>query len=121
MPAAPQPIPDVEGFVRSLLRNVPGAVYRCDVDAAFTMRLLGDQIERVTGYPAEEIARRRLAEDARLRSDAATARAAELEPRERGSSPPPTTPGGVSSATSAAAPSSASSPRRSRCASRSAT
>ena len=54
MPVAPQTIPDVEGFVRSLLRNVPGAVYRCEVDAAFTMRLLGDEIERMTGYPAND-------------------------------------------------------------------
>jgi PAS domain S-box-containing protein len=54
MPVAAQSIPDAEGFVRSLLRNVPGAVYRCDVDAAFTMRLLGDEIERMTGYPARD-------------------------------------------------------------------
>jgi PAS domain S-box-containing protein len=152
MSVAPQSIPDVEGFVRSLLRNVPGAVYRCDVDAAFTMRLLGDEMERISGYPARDfianadrtfesiihpddralvhrgvheaiaadepyaleyrivtaageirwildrglracdatgrgcldgiifdITRRRLAEDARLRSEAAAARAAELE------------------------------------------
>src|SRR3954465_8073149 len=54
MPVAPQSIPDVEGFVRSLLRNVPGAVYRCDIDEAFTMRLLGDEMERMTGYPARD-------------------------------------------------------------------
>jgi PAS domain S-box-containing protein len=152
MPVAPQSIPDVEGYIRSLLRNVPGAVYRCDVDEAFTMRLLGDEFERISGYPAGDfianarrtfesivhpddragvhrgvqeaiaadapyaleyrivtsggeirwildrglracdatgrgcldgiifdITRRRLAEDARLRSEAAAARAAELE------------------------------------------
>jgi PAS domain S-box-containing protein len=54
MPVAPQSIPDVEGFVRSLLRNVPGAVYRCDIDEAFTMRLLGDEMERIAGYPARD-------------------------------------------------------------------
>src|SRR4051812_10565244 len=54
MSVAPQSIPDVEGFVRSLLRNVPGAVYRCDIDEAFTMRLLGDEMERITGYPARD-------------------------------------------------------------------
>jgi PAS domain S-box-containing protein len=54
MSVAPQSIPDVEGFLGSLLRNVPGAVYRCDADAAFTMRLLGDEIERLTGYPASD-------------------------------------------------------------------
>jgi PAS domain S-box-containing protein len=54
MPVAPQSIPDVEGFVTSLVRNVPGAVYRCDVDEDFTMQLLGDEIERITGYPVSE-------------------------------------------------------------------
>jgi len=54
MPVAPQAIPDAEGFVRSLLRNVPGAVYRCDVDEAYTMRVLGDEMERMTGYPARD-------------------------------------------------------------------
>jgi PAS domain S-box-containing protein len=152
MQVAPQSIPDVEGFVASLVRNVPGAVYRCDVDVHFTMQLLGEEIERITGYPVTDflgnarrtfesiihpddreyvhrdvhqalhadapfaleyrivtaegderwildrglraidgfgrecldgiifdITRRRLAEDARLRSEAAAARAAELE------------------------------------------
>jgi PAS domain S-box-containing protein len=54
MRVAPQSIPDVEGFVTSLVRNVPGAVYRCDVDVAFTMQLLGDEIERISGYPASD-------------------------------------------------------------------
>src|SRR3954454_9198819 len=54
MSVAPQSIPDVEGFVRSLLRNVPGAVYRCDIDEAFTVRLLGDEMGRITGYPARD-------------------------------------------------------------------
>jgi PAS domain S-box-containing protein len=54
MPAPPQSVPDLEGFVRSLVTNVPGAVYRCDDDDAFTMHLLGDEIERITGYPASD-------------------------------------------------------------------
>src|SRR5690242_18887799 len=52
MPVAPQSIPDVEGYIRSLLRNVPGAVCRCDVEEASTMRLLGDEFERINGFPA---------------------------------------------------------------------
>ena len=51
MPVVPHSIPDVEGFVTSLVRNVPGAVYRCDVDADFTMQLIGDEVERISGYP----------------------------------------------------------------------
>jgi PAS domain S-box-containing protein len=54
MPVAPHSIPDVEGFVASLVRNVPGAVYRCDVDAAFTMQLIGDEVERLSGHPASD-------------------------------------------------------------------
>jgi PAS domain S-box-containing protein len=54
MSVAPHTIPDVEGFVTSLVRNVPGAVYRCDVDAAFTMQLIGDEVERISGYPASD-------------------------------------------------------------------
>jgi PAS domain S-box-containing protein len=52
MPPMQYSLPDVEGFVTSLLRNVPGAVYRCEVDGDFTMQLLGDEIERISGYPA---------------------------------------------------------------------
>jgi PAS domain S-box-containing protein len=36
------------------MENVPGAVYRCEVDADWTMRGIGDDIERITGYPAAE-------------------------------------------------------------------
>jgi PAS domain S-box-containing protein len=54
MPVARHSIPDVDGFVTSLVRNVPGAVYRCDVDADFTMQLVGDEIERMSGYPTSD-------------------------------------------------------------------
>ena len=54
MHVVPNSIPDVEGFVTSLVRNVPGAVYRCDVDADFTMQLIGDEVERISGYPVDD-------------------------------------------------------------------
>ena len=38
----------------SLARNIPGAIYRCAMDEYWTMYLLGDEIERITGYPAED-------------------------------------------------------------------
>jgi PAS domain S-box-containing protein len=36
------------------MTNVPGAVYRCEVDADWTMLGIGDDIERITGYPASD-------------------------------------------------------------------
>jgi PAS domain S-box-containing protein len=45
---------DPESLLRSLMTNVPGAVYRCEVDAEWTMLGIGDDIERITGYPVSE-------------------------------------------------------------------
>ena len=39
---------------RSLVANIPGAVYRCDLDEHLTFRYISDYIESVTGYPANE-------------------------------------------------------------------
>ena len=39
---------------RSLVSNIPGAVYRCGQDANWTMHLLSDVIADITGYPASE-------------------------------------------------------------------
>jgi PAS domain S-box-containing protein len=39
---------------RTLVGNIPGAVYRCDADDDWTMRYLSDFIEQITGYPAAE-------------------------------------------------------------------
>jgi len=39
---------------RSLVANLPGAVYRCSNDAFWTMEYLSDQIERLSGYPASD-------------------------------------------------------------------
>ncbi|MCZ7557828.1 MAG: PAS domain-containing protein [Bacteroidia bacterium] len=39
---------------RSLVANLPGAVYRCSNDAFWTMEYLSDQIEQLSGYPAAD-------------------------------------------------------------------
>jgi PAS domain S-box-containing protein len=43
-----------EALLRSLISNVPGAVYRCACDADWTMLWLSDQIEAISGYPASD-------------------------------------------------------------------
>jgi PAS domain S-box-containing protein len=50
-PVAP---PDPASLLASLTRNVPGAIYRCSLDPDWTMHLIGDEIERITGYPAAD-------------------------------------------------------------------
>ena len=39
---------------RTLVANVPGAIYRCSVDAHWTMQYLSDAIADITGYPATD-------------------------------------------------------------------
>jgi PAS domain S-box-containing protein len=41
-----------EKLVSSLLKNFPGAVYRCYGDAEWTLHYLSDAVEQLTGYPA---------------------------------------------------------------------
>ena len=43
-----------DALVRSLVANIPGAVYRCACDADWTMEWISDEIERISGYPAED-------------------------------------------------------------------
>jgi signal transduction histidine kinase len=51
---------DAASLAVSLQRNVPGAIYRCALDPSWTMQLIGDEIERITGYPASDfVANRR--------------------------------------------------------------
>ncbi len=38
--------------VRELLRTLPGVVYRCAYDTQWTMLLISDEIEAMTGFPA---------------------------------------------------------------------
>ena len=43
-----------ESRYRSMVANLPGAVYRCHNDANWTMHYLSDEIETITGYPASD-------------------------------------------------------------------
>jgi PAS domain S-box-containing protein len=52
--------PDAATLLVSLSRNVPGAIYRCTLDSSWTMHVIGDEIERISGYPASDfVANRR--------------------------------------------------------------
>ncbi|HEY1366673.1 MAG TPA: PAS domain-containing protein [Gaiellaceae bacterium] len=43
---------DVE--LAALVANVPGAIYRCALDRDWTMDVISDEIERISGYPASD-------------------------------------------------------------------
>jgi PAS domain S-box-containing protein len=43
-----------EARFRSLLSNVPGAIYRCSLDANWDMEFISDNVEWVSGYPASD-------------------------------------------------------------------
>src|SRR5215218_7992955 len=43
-----------EALLRSLVANIPGAVYRCACDEHWTMQWLSDAIEEISGYPASD-------------------------------------------------------------------
>jgi PAS domain S-box-containing protein len=43
-----------EARLRALVANVPGAIYRCAPDRDWTMELVSDEIERISGYPPED-------------------------------------------------------------------
>ncbi|MBD2461411.1 PAS domain S-box protein [Oscillatoria sp. FACHB-1407] len=45
---------------RSLVNNIPGAVYRCTNDASWTMEFLSDAIEEIVGYPAAYFTQHRI-------------------------------------------------------------
>lgn len=40
---------------RNLVETIPGAVYQCLLDADWTMLYISDEIERLTGYPAQAL------------------------------------------------------------------
>ncbi|MBA4185113.1 MAG: PAS domain-containing protein, partial [Acidobacteria bacterium] len=50
-----------ERFLRTLISNLPGVVYRCRVDANFTSEFLSDGCQMLTGYTAEELIQTRVA------------------------------------------------------------
>jgi PAS domain S-box-containing protein len=56
----PLAAPDSTTLLRTLARNIPGAIYRCALDPDWTMYLIGDEIERITGYPASDFVENRV-------------------------------------------------------------
>jgi PAS domain S-box-containing protein len=46
-----------EAQLRTLVANAPGAIYRCANDLHWTMELISDDIERISGYPASDFIR----------------------------------------------------------------
>ena len=51
--------PDAPTLLVSLARNIPGAIYRCALDEHWTMHFIGDEIERITGYPPDDFVENR--------------------------------------------------------------
>jgi hypothetical protein len=51
--------PDPPTLLVSLAGNIPGAIYRCALDAHWTMHFIGDEIERITGYPPDDFVENR--------------------------------------------------------------
>jgi PAS domain S-box-containing protein len=43
-----------QSLLRSLVDNIPGALYRCACDGDWTMEWLSDEIEEIAGYPASD-------------------------------------------------------------------
>ena len=43
-----------EALLRSLVANIPGALYRCACDSDWTMAWVSQEIEEISGYPATE-------------------------------------------------------------------
>jgi PAS domain S-box-containing protein len=41
----------------ALVANVPGAIYRCALDSDWTMAMISDEIERISGYPPSDFIR----------------------------------------------------------------
>jgi PAS domain S-box-containing protein len=54
MSVRPGPASDAETLLRSLMENVPGAIYRAANDSDWTNQRVSDEIERITGYPASD-------------------------------------------------------------------
>ena len=51
---------DSEERFRTLVANVPGAIFRCAIDADWTMEFLSDAVEELVGYPASEFIENRV-------------------------------------------------------------
>src|SRR5215216_5734820 len=45
---------DAESLLRSLMENVPGAIYRAANDSIWKVQKVSEEIESITGYPASD-------------------------------------------------------------------
>src|SRR5919204_1228193 len=52
--AAEVALSESEERFRTLVANVPGVIFRCAIDADWTMEFLSDEIEDLVGYPASD-------------------------------------------------------------------
>ncbi len=49
-----------EEKLKTLVSNIPGAVYQCDFDTNWTMHFISDMIESISGYPASGFVQNRV-------------------------------------------------------------
>jgi diguanylate cyclase (GGDEF)-like protein/PAS domain S-box-containing protein len=49
-----------EARFRTLLSNIPGAMYRCGLDSDWDMEFISDNIETISGYPASDFIQSRV-------------------------------------------------------------
>jgi PAS domain S-box-containing protein len=56
--AAETALADSEERFRTLVGNVPGVIFRCEIDSDWTMEYLSDEIEDLVGYPARDFIKR---------------------------------------------------------------
>jgi PAS domain S-box-containing protein len=52
--AMEQQLKESEEQIRTMVENIPGVVYRCLMDDAWTMLFISDEIEVLSGYPAKD-------------------------------------------------------------------
>ena len=51
---ATEALRESEGRFRTLVSNIPGAIYRCAYDADWTMEFISDEVAEITGYPPSD-------------------------------------------------------------------
>jgi PAS domain S-box-containing protein len=57
---AEQSLRKSEQRYRSLVSNIPGTIYRCALDENWTMHLISDAVEKLSGYPASDFINNRV-------------------------------------------------------------
>jgi two-component system sensor histidine kinase/response regulator len=56
--AAERAVAESEERFRTLVGNVPGVIFRCEIDSDWTMEYLSDEIEDLVGYPSRDFIKR---------------------------------------------------------------